>query len=163
MPSFDVVSQVNVAELDNALNQARKEIETRYDFKGVKASIERQQGNVFQLKASDDRLGSVREVFLTRLAKRGISLRNLEVGKEEETGVNQRKQLITVVEGITPEKAKKVTSTIRDSKLKVQASIQGDAIRVTGKSRDVLQSVIALLRGKMDELELELQFINFRD
>lgn len=164
MPSFDAVSEVNVAELDNALNQATREITTRYDFKGVKASIDREPGNVFLLKAStEERLGAVREVFLTRLAARGISLRSLEVGKSEESGFNQYKQTVKVIEGIAPEKAKKLTALIRDSKIKVQASIQGDAVRITGKKRDDLQEVIALLRSKMDELNLDLQFINFRD
>lgn len=164
MPSFDTVSQVDVAELDNALQQAKKEIETRYDFKGVKASIDRQPGNVFQLKApNEERLGAVREVLFTRLAKRNISLRNLEVGKAEESGLNQFKQTVKVIEGITPEKAKKIIAVIKDAKLKVQPSIQGDVVRVTGKNRDDLQAAIALLRGQMDALELELQFINFRD
>lgn len=164
MPSFDIVSKVNIAELDNAFQQARKEIDTRYDFKGVQASIDRQPDNVFLLKSStEERLGAVREVLFTRLAKRGISLRNLEVGKAEPSGVNQYKQTVKVVEGISPEKAKKIVALIKGSRLKVQPAIQGDVVRVSGKNRDDLQSTIALLRGKLDELELELQFINFRD
>lgn len=164
MPSFDVVSEVNMAELDNALQQAQKEMETRYDFKGVKASIERQPQNVFLIKAnSTERLSALRELLFTRIAKRGISLRNVELGREEESGVMLFKQTVTVREGIASEKAKKIVAMIKDSKIKVQASIQGEAVRISGKNRDDLQSVIALLRDQMDSLELELQFTNFRD
>jgi uncharacterized protein YajQ (UPF0234 family) len=164
MPSFDVVSQVNMAELDNALSQAKKELDTRYDFKNTKASIEKQPKDEVLLKAnSDERLGALRELLLTRVAKRGISLRNVEFGKVEESGLQLYKQTLTVKQGIAVEKAKTIVALIKDSKLKVQGSIQGDAVRVSGKNRDDLQSVIALLRGKADELNLELQYINFRD
>lgn len=164
MPSFDVVSQVDMAELDNALGQAKKEIETRYDFRGANASLEKQPGNVILLKAgSEEHVASLRETLFQKLAKRGISLRNVEVGNVEESGVRAYKQTMTVKEGVSPEKLKKLTALVKDSKIKVQASIQGDSLRVGGKNRDDLQSVIALLRGKADELELSLQFINFRD
>jgi len=164
MPSFDVVSQVNMAEFDNALNQAQKELETRYDFKGARASLERLPGNVVQLKAaSDDRLSALRELLFTKLAKRGISLRNVDTGRVEESGVQLYKQPVTIREGIATDKARQVVAAVKESGLKVQPSIQGDTVRVTGKSRDDLQSVIALLRGRMDALELELQFTNFRD
>ena len=164
MPSFDVVSKVEMAELDNALSQAKKELDTRYDFKGAKASIERLPKNEVMLKAvSEEKLGVLRELFFAKLAKRGISLRNVDVGKAEESGLQLYKQVLTVREGIAIEKAKKVVALVKDSRLKVQASIQGETVRVTGKSRDDLQSVIAMLRGRMDELELELQFENFRD
>lgn len=164
MPSFDVVSKVNMAELDNALTQAKKELETRYDFKGAKASIERLPKNEVQLKAnSEERLSSLRELLFAKLSKRGISLRNVDVGKAEESGLQLYKQTMTIREGIAVEKAKLITAAVRDSKLKVQASIQADTVRVTGKSRDDLQEAIALLRGKMDEFEVELQFNNFRD
>jgi uncharacterized protein YajQ (UPF0234 family) len=164
MPSFDVVSEVNMAELDNALAQTKKEIETRYDLKGAKASAELLPENVIQLKAnSDERVSIIREMLFTKLAKRGISLRNVDAGKVEESGLSLYKQSITVREGIASEKAKKVVAYVKDSKLKVQASIQGEAVRITGKNRDDLQAAIALLRGKMDELEVELQFNNFRE
>lgn len=164
MPSFDVVSKVEMAELDNALSQAKKELDTRYDFKGAKASIERLPKNEVMLKAaSEEKLGVLRELFFAKLAKRGISLRNVEVGKAEESGLQLYKQVLTVREGVAIEKAKKIVALVKDSKLKVQASIQGETVRVTGKSRDDLQSAIAMLRGRMDELELELQFENFRD
>jgi len=165
MPSFDVVSQVNMAELDNALAQAKKELETRYDLKDAKASIEKVgKNNEVQLKAnSEDRIATVRELLLTKLTKRGISLRNVDFGKVEESGVQLYKQTITVKEGIPTEKAKKIVALIKDSKLKVQGSINGDLVRVTGKNRDDLQEVMALLRGQADALELALQYTNFRD
>jgi uncharacterized protein YajQ (UPF0234 family) len=164
MPSFDVVSQVNMAELDNALTQTRKEVDTRYDFKGAKASVDRTGPNELLLKAAgEERVATLRELLFTKLAKRGISLRNVELGKVEESGLQLHKQTLTVREGIATEKAKRIVALVKDSKLKVQASIQGDTVRVTGKNRDDLQAVIALLRGEMDALELELQFNNFRD
>jgi uncharacterized protein YajQ (UPF0234 family) len=165
MPSFDVVSQVAMAEVDNALAQAKKELDTRYDLKDAKASFEKlAKGNEIQLKAnSQDRVATIREMLLGKLAKRNISLRNVDFGKVEESGVNLYKQTLTIKEGISAEKAKQLTALVRDAKLKVQASIQGDLVRVTGKNRDDLQSAIAVLRGKADELELSLQFINFRD
>lgn len=165
MPSFDVVSKVNMAELDNALAQAKKEMETRYDLKGAKTSMEKlAKGNEIQLKAdSEEHVGIIREMLLGKMAKRGISLRNVEFGKVEESGVQLYKQTLTIREGIAPEKAKAIVALIKDSKLKVQAAINGDLVRVTGKNRDDLQSVIALLKGKSDELELALQYINPRD
>jgi len=164
MPSFDIVSQVNLAELDNAIVQAKKELETRYDFKGAKASLEKLPKNEVQLKAnSEEKLSDLRELLFTKLSKRGISLRNVDLGRVEESGVQLYKQTLTVREGIAIEKAKKIVQYVKDSGLKVQGSIQGDTVRVTGKNRDDLQSAIALLRGRMDELEVELQFNNFRD
>lgn len=164
MPSFDVVSQVDLAELDNALSQAKKEVDTRYDFKNARATLEKQPGNAILIKAnSEEHVASLRELLFQRLAKRGISLRNVEVGKVEESGLNLYKQLMTVKEGISAEKLKKLTALVKESKLKAQPAIQGDSLRVSAKQRDDLQSVIALLRGKADELDLSLQFINFRD
>lgn len=164
MPSFDVVSQVDLAELDNALAQAKKELETRYDFKGANASLEKQPGNAVQFKASsEEHVNGLREMLFQKLARRGISLRNVELGRVEESGVKLYKQLMTVKEGIAPEKLKKLTALVKESKLKAQPAIQGDTLRVSAKKRDDLQDVIALLRGKADELDLSLQFINFRD
>jgi hypothetical protein len=164
MPSFDVVSVVNMAELDNALAQAKKEIETRYDFKGAKATIEKQPKNEIFLKAdSEDRLSTMRELLLAKIAKRGISLRNVDYGKVEESGVKLYKQVITVREGIAVEKAKEIIALIKDSKLKVQGSIQAETVRVTGKNRDDLQATMALLRGQSEALNVDLQFNNFRD
>jgi len=164
MPSFDVVSKVNMAELDNALQQSQKEIGGRYDFKGLKIEVEKQKDGSFLMKApTDDKVAAVREIILQKLAKRGISLRNLDLGDVEASGHQAFKQTLKVREGIASDKAKKLVAAIKDSKLKVQASIQGDSLRVTGKSRDDLQSAIALLRGQMDAVETELQFENFRD
>ncbi len=164
MPSFDVVSEVNMAELENALTQAKKELETRYDFKGAKASLEMLPKDEIQLKAStEERITALREILLAKITKRGISLRNVDFGKVEESGVQMHKQTISVKQGIAIEKAKKIVALIKDSKLKVQGSIQGEAVRVTGKNRDDLQSAMALLRGQADVLEVELQFNNFRD
>ena len=164
MPSFDVVSKVDLAELDNALAQAKKELDTRYDFKGAKASMDKQPENAVLLKAnSEERVGGLREMLFQKLSKRGISLRNVELGRVEESGVNLYKQLVTVKEGIPPEKLKKLTAIVKESKVKAQPAIQGDSLRITGKQRDDLQQVIALLREKQDELDLSLQFINFRD
>lgn len=164
MPSFDVVSKVNLAELDNALQQAKKELESRYDFKGQKATIEKQPDNSIFLKAvSEERVDALRELVLQKLARRGISLRNLDYGRIEASGHQAYKQTLKVIEGIPAEKAKKLAQAVRDSKIKVQASIQGDALRVTGKNRDDLQACIQLLRGQQDVLEVELQFNNFRD
>jgi uncharacterized protein YajQ (UPF0234 family) len=164
MPSFDVVSQVNMAELDNALAQAKKELDTRYDFKGTKASLEKLPKNEVQLKAnSEEKVGDLRELLFAKLSKRGISLRNVDVGRVEESGLQMYKQTITVREGIAADKAKQLVQRVKDSKIKVQASIQADTLRVTGKNRDDLQATIALLRGAMGDLEVELQFNNFRD
>ena len=164
MPSFDVVSQVNMAELDNALAQSKKEIDTRYDFKNTKASIERLPKEEVLLKAnSDDRLGALREVVMTKLAKRGISLRSVTVGEPEESGLLLHKQKLTVKQGIEVEKAKEIVALIKDSKLKVQGSIQGDLVRITGKNRDDLQLAMELLRGHADALNVDIQFTNRRD
>lgn len=164
MPSFDVVSQVDLAELDNALTQAKKEVDSRYDFKNAKATLEKQPGNAILIKAnSEEHVTSLRELLFQKLAKRGISLRNVDIGRVEESGLNLYKQLMTVKEGIPTDKLKKLTAIVKDSKLKAQPAIQGDSLRVSAKQRDDLQSVIALLRGKADELDLSLQFVNFRD
>jgi len=164
MPSFDVVSQVNMAELDNAIAQTKKELETRYDLKGAKASVEKLPKNEVQLKAnSQNNVDIIREMLFAKIAKRGISLRNVDVGKMEESGVQMHKQTITVREGIEVEKAKKLVAAVKDSKIKVQASIQADTLRVSGKNRDDLQATMALLRGLQDQVEVDLQFNNFRD
>ena len=164
MPSFDVVSEVNMAELDNAISQAKKELDTRYDFKGAKASVEKLPKEEVQLKAnSQDKLDTLRELVLAKIAKRGISLRNVDYGKVEESGVQLYKQTLTIKQGIEVEKAKQLVAMLKDSKIKVQGSIQGDLVRVSGKNRDDLQEAMALLRSKADEVNVELQFTNRRD
>ncbi|MCE4027397.1 MULTISPECIES: YajQ family cyclic di-GMP-binding protein [unclassified Microbacterium] len=158
--SFDIVSKVDRQEADNALNQARKEIEQRYDFKGVGASIAWSGEKILILANSDERARAVLDVFQTKLIKRGISLKSLESGDPTASGKEFRLES-TLKEGISSENAKKIGKIIRDEGPKsVKSQIQGDELRVQSKSRDDLQAVIALLKGS--DLDLDLQFINFR-
>ncbi len=165
MPSFDVVSKIDIAELDNAVNQTKKELSTRYDFQGAQADIVvAPDHTALTIKAnSEERVQAAKEVLLTRLAKRGISLRALEFGDIEKTGLSNVKQPIKLQQGIPVEKSKELIKLLKDAKLKVQASIQADQLRVTGKSRDELQGAIALFRKEQDRLQLDMQFTNFRD
>jgi len=164
MPSFDIVSKVNEQEVDNAFQQAKKEIEQRYDFKGTETSLEKvEKEKGIRLRSStEQRLEAAREVLVQKLAKRGISLRGVKYGNVEQSGKTVQ-QLLTFAQGIESEKAKAIVKLIKDSKLKVQGAIQGDSVRVTGKSRDDLQQVMQLVRGKQDELGVDTQFENFRD
>ena len=158
--SFDIVSKVDRQEADNALNQARKEIEQRYDFKGVGASIAWSGEKIVILANSDERARAVLDVFQSKLIKRGISLKSLESGEPTASGKEFRLES-TLKEGISSENAKKIGKIIRDEGPKsVKSQIQGDELRVQSKSRDDLQEVIALLKGS--DLDLDLQFINFR-
>lgn len=158
--SFDIVSKVDRQEADNALNQAAKEVEQRYDFKNTDASID-WSGEKILIKAnSEDRAKAVLDVFESKLIKRGISLKSLEVGKPFPSGKEFRIES-TIKDGIDQENAKKISKIIRDEGPKgVKAQIQGDELRVTSKSRDELQDVIALLKGK--DLPVDLQFKNYR-
>jgi uncharacterized protein YajQ (UPF0234 family) len=158
--SFDVVSKVDHQEADNALNQASKEVEQRYDFKGTDASIE-WSGEKVMIKAnSQDRALAVLDVFETKLIKRGISLKSLDSGEPYPSGKDFRIEC-SLKNGIDQENAKKITKIIRDQGPKsVKAQIQGDELRVTSKSRDDLQDTMSLLRGS--DLEVDLQFTNFR-
>jgi cyclic-di-GMP-binding protein len=161
MPSFDIVSEVDVQEVDNAVNQAKKEIATRFDFKDSKCTIEWDRQSI-KLSAEDEfRMKSLNEVLVTKLAKRNISFKNIEQGEVNVAPTGGARQEIKFVQGIETEKAKPITQAIRDSKLKVQSQIQEKKIRVTGKSRDDLQDVIALVRSK--DFGLALSFNNFRD
>ncbi|GAB6859083.1 YajQ family cyclic di-GMP-binding protein [Microbacterium sp. 8M] len=158
--SFDIVSKVDRQEADNALNQARKEIEQRYDFKGVGASIAWSGDKIVILANSDERARAVLDVFQSKLIKRGISLKSLDSGEPTASGKEFRLES-TLKEGISSENAKKISKIIRDEGPKsVKSQIQGDELRVQSKSRDDLQAVIALLKGS--DLDLDLQFINFR-
>lgn len=158
--SFDVVSKVDPQEVDNALNQAHKEIEQRYDFKGVGASIE-MSGEAILMKAnSPERVKAVLDVFIAKLAKRGVSLKSLDYGEPQPSGKEYR-LTATIKEGIPQEIAKKLTKLVRDEGPKsVRALIQGDELRVTSKSRDDLQDTMALLRNA--DVEADLQFTNYR-
>ena len=158
--SFDVVSKVDPQEVENALNQAHKEIAQRYDFKGVGASIEK-SGEAILMKAnSPERVKAVLDVFIAKLAKRGVSLKSLEYGEPQPSGKEYR-LTATIKEGISQEIAKKLTKLVRDEGPKgVKALIQGDELRITSKSRDDLQETMALLKGS--DVEADLQFTNYR-
>jgi uncharacterized protein YajQ (UPF0234 family) len=158
--SFDIVSKLDMQEMTNAVQQALKEIETRFDFKGSKSDIKLEKDHVVLLSDDDFKLQNVRDILIAKMAKRGISLKNLEYGKIEPAAMGTVRQRITLKQGIDQDNAKKINVLIRDSKLKVKSQIQGDQIRVSGKSKDDLQAVILLLRKA--DLPLELQFVNFR-
>lgn len=161
MPSFDIVSEVNEVEIRNAVEQTNKEVSTRFDFKGTDARIE-QTGKVLTVFADNDfQLEQVKEILINKMAKRGVDVRCLDEEKLEKVSGNKVKQVVTVKTGIETELAKKIIRIIKDSKLKVQASIQGDEVRVSGAKRDLLQEAIALVRKSIDEFPL--QFQNFRD
>ncbi len=161
MPSFDIVSEVNQVELRNAVEQSNKEIANRFDFKGSDARIA--QGEDALTLFADDafKLGQVHDILTAKLAKRNVDVRYLDRGEIEKVSGNKVKQVVTVKEGVTGELAKKIVKAIKDSKLKAQASIQGEAVRVSGAKRDVLQEVIALVRKSVTDVPL--QFNNFRD
>jgi hypothetical protein len=165
MPSFDVVSKIDLAELDNAINQTKKEISTRYDFQGAQADIVLAPDKTsITIKAnSEDRVQAAKEVLLPKMAKRGLSLLALEYEPIEKTGLSNVKQLIKLQQGIPVEKSKELVKLVKEAKMKVQASIQGDQLRVTGKNRDDLQAAIALFRKEQERLKLDMQFTNFRD
>ena len=161
MQSFDIVSEVNEVELRNAVDQANKEITNRFDFKGSDARVEHAE-HVLTLYADDDfKLGQVYDVLIGKLTKRSIDVRALEKGKLEKIGGDKVKQPVTVRTGVSQELAKKLVKQIKDNKLKVQASIQGEAVRVSGAKKDVLQEAIQLVRKTVTDFPL--QFINFRD
>lgn len=160
MPSFDVVSEIDHHELTNAVDQMNREISNRYDFKGSDAKVELKE-QVMNLEAqSEFQIQQMHDIIYKKLASRKIDTRCLEKGKIEERGMRAY-QVIKVLEGVDKELAKKIVKLIKDAKLKVQASIQGDQVRVTGKKRDDLQSAIAMLEAA--DIELPLQFNNFRD
>jgi len=160
MPSFDTVSEVDLPEVTNAVDQTNREVGTRYDFKGSCAGVEHSGETITLLADNEFQLEQVKDILHKKLAKRGIDLGSLEEGKLEEKN-RQARQAVTVQQGISPEIARKIVKLIKDAKLKVQASIQGDKVRVTGKKRDDLQNVITLL--KEAPIDLPIQYINFRD
>ncbi|WP_438432515.1 YajQ family cyclic di-GMP-binding protein [Gorillibacterium sp. sgz500922] len=158
--SFDVVSKIDMQELNNALNQANRELETRFDFKGSKSSITLEKEELIIVSDDEFKLQNVLDILTSKMAKRGISLKNLDYGKVEPASGSLVRQRIKLRQGIDQEIAKKINIMIRDSKRKVTSQIQGDQIRVSGKSRDDLQAIIQLL--KQADLPVELQFLNFR-
>jgi uncharacterized protein YajQ (UPF0234 family) len=158
--SFDVVSKVDMQELSNAVTQAEKEIETRFDFKGSKSSITIEKEALVLVSDDEYKLKSVIDILQSKMVKRGISIKNMDFGKIEPASGATVRQQVKLKQGIGQEDAKKMNILIRDSKLKVKSQIQGDQLRVTGKNKDDLQAVITLLRGA--DLPLELQFVNMR-
>jgi len=162
MPSFDVVSEVDKQEVDNAINQARKELGTRFDFKGSKATIELTNPSLIELSAEDaGKLRSLVEIVIAKLAKREIDLRNVERKEPSISPLGHARQEIHIKQGLEGDKAKEIIKAIKGLDLKVQSQIQDQQIRVTGKKRDDLQSVIQFLRAK--DFGVGLSFRNFRD
>ncbi|MCY7354967.1 MAG: YajQ family cyclic di-GMP-binding protein [Lysobacter sp.] len=160
MPSFDVVSEVDTHELTNAVDQANRELTTRFDFKGVEASYERDENVITQSAPSDFQVQQMADILRGRLVARKIDVRCLEFG-DMDTNLAGAKQKVTVKQGIERDFAKKIVTTLKDAKLKVEAQINGDKLRVSSKKRDDLQAAMQLLRTA--EFELPLQFENFRD
>jgi uncharacterized protein YajQ (UPF0234 family) len=161
MPSFDIVSKVDPQEVDNAVNQARKEVDQRYDFKGTKTSIELEEQEIRVVSDDDYKVKAVVEIIQSKLAKRNVPLKALKYGAIEPASGGRSKQTITVRQGIDADNARKIVKLIKDKKLKVQAQIQGDQLRVSGKKRDDLQMVIQML--KAEDLDLPLQYANMRE
>lgn len=161
MPSFDTVSEANIVEVRNAVDQANKEITNRFDFKGTDARIEQKERELTVFADSEFQLNQARDVLTAKMVKRNVDVRFLDVGKVEKIGGDKVKQIIKVKNGIESDAAKKIVRIIKDSKMKVQASIQGDAVRIAGAKRDDLQAAMALLRKEVADLPLE--FNNFRD
>ena len=161
MPSFDVVSQVDRQEVDNAVNQARKEVNQRYDLKNSHSEIELEEDEIRVVSSDEYHVKAVVDVLQSKLVRRNVSLKALVYEKIEPAGGGRAKQKVTVQQGIPIEKAREIVKLIKDAKLKVQAQIQADQVRVSGKKRDDLQAVIQLLKGQ--DLSLPLQFLNYRD
>jgi uncharacterized protein YajQ (UPF0234 family) len=161
MPSFDIVSEVNQVEVRNAVDQANKEIGTRFDFKGSDARVEIGDKSLTLFADDDFKLKQVTDVLVAKLTKRGVDVRSLKHGDPEKISGNKMKQPVTVRTGVDQDLAKKIVKLVKESRLKVQASIQGDAVRVSGAKRDDLQSVIALVRKSVTDYPLQYQ--NFRD
>ncbi len=160
MPSFDIVSEVDTHELTNAVDQANRELSTRFDFKGVEASFERDDAEIRMAAPSEFQLQQMADILRARLAARKIDARCLKFG-DIDTNLAGARQAVSVKQGIERELAKKIQAALKDGKLKLDSQINGDKLRVTGKKRDDLQAAMALLRGQ--EFEVPLQFDNFRD
>jgi uncharacterized protein YajQ (UPF0234 family) len=161
MPSFDIVSEVNSMEIENAVNQAKKELASRFDFRGSKAEITLDKSEI-KLSAEDEfKIRALDEIVINKLTKRGISLKNVERPDAEISPLGHARQVIKIKQGLDTTVAKQVSQFVRDTKLKVTAAIEGNKVRVAGKSRDDLQAVITACRGH--EFPVSLQFNNFRD
>jgi uncharacterized protein YajQ (UPF0234 family) len=165
MPSFDISSKMNWQELDNAVNQALKEAQARYDFKGVKIELklDTKAKTLTLWTSAGEKLEALRDILQNKIIKRGLSLLSFEFKDPETAFGSSSRQLCIVQAGIEKEKAKKIIATLKDSKLKVQSQIQDEQVRVTGKNRDDLQSAIAFLRDHQNEIKVPMEFGNFRD
>ena len=162
MPSFDIVSEVDLQEVDNAVNQVVKEITTRYDFKGSKCKVSRKEAEITLLGDDAYKLEQIIEILKEKFVRRKMDVRVLSFGTQEPASGGQVRQIVTVRQGIETELAKQLVKKIKESKIKVQTAIQGNELRVTGKKRDELQEVIALMKEDTT-LEIPLQFTNFRE
>jgi uncharacterized protein YajQ (UPF0234 family) len=165
MPSFDVSAEMNWQELDNAINQAVKELQQRYDFKGTKTEIklDQKEKTVTLWCSEEGKLDALNDVFQTKLIKRGISLLALDYQTLDSAFGGSVRQVVKIEAGVSKEKGKEIIATIKDSKLKVQAQIQDEQVRVTGKNRDDLQAAISMLKENQDKIKVPMQFGNFRD
>lgn len=161
MPSFDVVLEANMVEVRNAIEQTNKEISTRFDFRGSDARVEQKERELTAFADSEFQLNQLKDVLTGKMTKRRVDVRFMDEGKVEKIGGDKVKQVIRIRNGLESDAAKKIVRLVKDSKLKVQASIQGDAVRVSGAKRDDLQSTIAMLKKEVTDLPLE--YNNFRD
>ncbi len=161
MPSFDIVSQTDLQDVDNAVNTMKREMENRYDFKGTKCAVERKEAEITFTADDDYKLKAMQEMLKVHFSRKKIEASALDFGEPEKASGNTLRQIIKVKQGIPQDIAKEVVKKIKDSKIKVQGSIRGEELRVTGNKRDDLQAAITLVRGM--NLPLPLQFINFRD
>jgi uncharacterized protein YajQ (UPF0234 family) len=161
MPSFDTVLEADLVKVKNAVENTGKEIATRFDFKGTSASIELKEKDITLIGDSDFQLDQINDILRNKLTKAGVDIRFLDIGKSEKIGGDKVKQVNKVRNGIEAEQAKKIQQLIKGSKVKVQASIQGDAVRVTGAKRDDLQAAMAMIRAEISDFPLS--FNNFRD
>jgi uncharacterized protein YajQ (UPF0234 family) len=161
MPSFDIVSQVNSMEIENAVNQAKKELANRFDFKGTQADIVLEKNEIKLSAENQFKIRALSEIVMGKLAKRNISLKSVELGDPDVSPLGHARQLITIKQGLEQPVAKQITAFIRDKKFKATAQIQGSEVRVTSKSKDELQAIITAVRA--GEFPAALQFINFRE
>ena len=161
MPSFDVVCELDLQEIDNAVNQTLRELGNRFDFKGTTFEVRREDHTIHLLAQDDFKLRALREILQERLAKRQVPLKAIQAGTPEPGPSSTFKQTLDLQKGIATDKAREIVKLVKDAKLKVQAAIQGEQVRITGKKRDDLQAVMQMLRGK--DLEVAMQFVNFRD
>lgn len=163
MPSFDVVSEVNMQEVTNAVDQVQRELATRYDFKGTKAKVElKEKESLIEVIADDQmKLGAIQELMKQKLAKRGISLKSVVFEEAQPAGGDTLRQIVKVKQGLSDEELKRLTKTVKAANLKVNSQIQGNQLRVLGKKKDDLQAAIAMLKAQITDVSL--QFTNFRD